>query len=94
MITWDEKAHMKLLFAIISTSAPKVDHQAVANIMGNARIKTMVTDSNAASPAAPKSKSARKKATKKRTAEEHSDEESGDAKKVKKEHVEESESEE
>lgn len=54
----------------------------------------MVTDSNAASPATPKSKSARKKATKKRTAEEHSDEESGDAKKVKKEHVEESESEE
>ncbi|EGD92679.1 hypothetical protein TESG_00251 [Trichophyton tonsurans CBS 112818] len=105
MITWDEKAHMKLLFAIISTSALKVDHQAVANIMGNgctaiaiqrrlARIKTMVTNSNSEAPTTPKSKSSGKKATKKRAAEKNPDEEFGDAKKVKKEHVEESESEE
>lgn len=54
----------------------------------------MVTDSNTASPTTPKSKSAGKKATKKRAAEDNSNEESGDAKKVKKEHAEEFESEE
>ncbi|EFR00825.1 hypothetical protein MGYG_03829 [Nannizzia gypsea CBS 118893] len=97
-ITWDDRVDAKLLFAIITTSATKIDYKAVAEIIGEgctpkaiqhrlARIKLKANEGNreSSSPAkTPKSKSSCKngKVNKKRAAE-ILEEEAGDSKKIK-----------
>ncbi|KAF3891585.1 hypothetical protein GTR04_1941 [Trichophyton interdigitale] len=109
-ITWDDKLDAKLLFAIISTSAPKINYEAVAKIISNdctpnairhrlARIKLKADEGNSASSSPAKTPNSKAggghaKSAKKRTANNFSEDESGDIKKVKQEHVQESDTDE
>ncbi|EFE34087.1 uncharacterized protein ARB_07038 [Trichophyton benhamiae CBS 112371] len=132
-VTWDDKLDAKLLFAIISMSAPKINYDAVAKIIGNgmniatvfplqffqiiqmadplldctpkairhrlARIKLKADQGNSASSSPAKTPNSKTGGghgmkAKKRNANDIFDEESGDIKKVKQEHVQESDTEE
>ncbi|EGD92680.1 hypothetical protein TESG_00252 [Trichophyton tonsurans CBS 112818] len=109
-ITWDDKLDAKLLFAIISTSAPKINYEAVAKIISNdctpnaiwhrlARIKLKADEGNSASSSPAKTPNSKAggghaKPAKKRTANNFSEDESRDIKKVKQEHVQESDTDE